>query len=269
MDYVKTTKLAQEVAVTADEVKEILLDYNIGKKPLAKLLGWGETTIIRYIEGDIPTSEYSQKLRQIKEDPNYYYDILIKNQDKLTNIAFKKSKKAVLSILMKSKMKLIAQYIINKANGEITARRIQGILFYSQAISLGIMGKELFDEECKESYNNMPYLGLYENMKKNGIKVIDINMDYLTKKERDIVDNVYETFEWYGPKSIHALYQTESMDFLIYNEQLFNKPIPMEILKSEYKVIFEKYNVAHIKDFSLYVQKRLKEAAMKNIIKRI
>ena len=100
MSRAKTYRYEQESTISTEDVKCILLDYNIGKKPLAKLLGWGETTIIRYIEGDIPTCEYSQKLLQIKEDPNYYYDILLRNQDKLTTVAFKKSKKAVLSILI-------------------------------------------------------------------------------------------------------------------------------------------------------------------------
>ena len=48
-----------EGVITVDEIKQILDEYCIGKKPLAKLLGWGETTIIRYMEGDIPTNEYS------------------------------------------------------------------------------------------------------------------------------------------------------------------------------------------------------------------
>jgi DNA-directed RNA polymerase subunit H (RpoH/RPB5) len=51
--------------ISTDEIELILARYNIGKKPLAKLLGWGETTIIRYLEGDIPTLEYSNKLKSI------------------------------------------------------------------------------------------------------------------------------------------------------------------------------------------------------------
>jgi hypothetical protein len=57
-------EIGNEAIITADEIKLILDRYRIGKKPLAKLLGWGETTIIRYMEGDIPTNEYSNKLRQ-------------------------------------------------------------------------------------------------------------------------------------------------------------------------------------------------------------
>lgn len=257
----KTLKIAGDNLITAEEVQEILLDYNIGKKPLAKLLGWGETTIIRYIEGDIPTGEYAGKLKMIKEEPNFYYDILLKNQDKLTNVAFKKSKKAVLSILMKSKQKLIAQYIINRADGEITASRVQYILYYSQILSLVLTGKELFEEESRENYVDFPYQILYENMRKNGIRMIDINMDFLNKKERDIIDCAFDTFEWYGTKSIRAMHAIEMMD---YSEEKSSEYImTIEKMKKEYKRIFEKYNVAHIKDFSLYVHKRMKEAIMK------
>lgn len=266
----KTNRCDQETTITAEEVKCILLDYNIGKKPLAKLLGWGETTIIRYIEGDIPTCEYSQKLLQIKEDPNYYYDILLKNQDKLTTVAFKKSKKAVLSILMRSKIKLIAQYIINRANGEITAKRVQSILFYSQVLSLALTGHELFDELCKDNYNHVPYINLYESMRKNGIKVIEMNTDFLTKKERDIIDYVYETLDWYGAKSIYALYMLESKEYLMHDYSKADRTVPMEVLKNEYKGIFEKYNIVHYKDFALYVQRRMREVVLKKeILKRI
>ncbi len=270
MSRAKTYRYEQESTISTEDVKCILLDYNIGKKPLAKLLGWGETTIIRYIEGDIPTCEYSQKLLQIKEDPNYYYDILLRNQDKLTTVAFKKSKKAVLSILTRSKINIVAQYIINRANGEITPRRVQSVLFYSQILSLVFTGKEMFDDLYKENYNNVPYLNLYESMKKNGIKVIDMNTDFITKKERDIIEHVYETLEWYGSKSISALYMLESNEYLTFDYRKKDRTIPMEALKNDYKNIFERYNIVHVKDFSLYVQRRMKELSLKKeILKRV
>lgn len=256
--------------ITAEEVKEILDIYNIGKKPLAKLLGWGETTIIRYIEGDIPTCEYSQKLMQLKEDPHYYYDLLLENQDKLTTVAFKKSKKAVLNIMMQSKIKMIAQYIINRANGEITPRMVQYILFYSQALSLGIWGKELFEDECKSNYNSMPFLSLYESMKRNGIKVFDISMDCLSRKELDIVDSVIDAFDWFGPKCIRTLFSMERLDYALAPFLKENKMLPNEAIKEAYQFIFKKYNIEHIKDFNYYIHKRMKEIFTKNdAIKRV
>ena len=63
--------LKNDTVITADEIRQILEKYRIGKKPLAKLLGWGETTIIRYMEGDIPTSEYSNKLKTLLDNPGF------------------------------------------------------------------------------------------------------------------------------------------------------------------------------------------------------
>ena len=40
--------------ITIKEIEEILNKYAIGKKPLSLVLGWGEVTIIRYLEGSTP-----------------------------------------------------------------------------------------------------------------------------------------------------------------------------------------------------------------------
>lgn len=84
------------VAVSVDEIQQIITNYKIGKKPLARLLGWGETTIIRYLEGDAPTTEYSDKLRAILGNPTYYYSILMRNKGNLTNVAFRKVRRQYL-----------------------------------------------------------------------------------------------------------------------------------------------------------------------------
>ena len=34
--------------ISKKEIEQILEKYNIGKKPLSLLLGWGEVTVIRY-----------------------------------------------------------------------------------------------------------------------------------------------------------------------------------------------------------------------------
>ena len=56
-----------------ESTKEMLLammkTYNIGKKPLARLLGWGETTILRYLDGMEPNAEFMRRIRELKENP--------------------------------------------------------------------------------------------------------------------------------------------------------------------------------------------------------
>ena len=53
--------------ITIKEILEILEKYNIGKKPLSLVLGWGEITIIRYLEGQIPDQFHSELLLKINE----------------------------------------------------------------------------------------------------------------------------------------------------------------------------------------------------------
>ena len=53
----------EKKSIDKDELKNLLEMYDIGKKPLAKLLGWGETTIVLYAGmKTIPDNEYTQKL---------------------------------------------------------------------------------------------------------------------------------------------------------------------------------------------------------------
>src|SRR5574344_715033 len=109
-----------KTVITTDEIRCILNNYQIGKKPLAKLLGWGETTIIRYVEGDIPTREYSDKLKYIMQNPAYFGQILEENKESLTAVAYRKCSQAVREKLLESKIRVVAQYIINRLEGHVS-----------------------------------------------------------------------------------------------------------------------------------------------------
>ena len=58
--------------ISLEKILEIPQKYNIGKRPLSLLLGWGEMTFSRYCEGDMPTKQYSDILLKIHERPEYY-----------------------------------------------------------------------------------------------------------------------------------------------------------------------------------------------------
>lgn len=55
---------AIEDLITVDEIGSMLEKYNIGKRPLSILLGWGETTLTRFVSGDIPSKTYSDTLKK-------------------------------------------------------------------------------------------------------------------------------------------------------------------------------------------------------------
>jgi hypothetical protein len=252
-------EMNMEAIISPDEIKLILDRYRIGKKPLAKLLGWGETTIIRYMEGDIPTNEYSSKLRTILNDPEYYYDLLCKKKDYLTNVAFKKSKKAVMSKIMSTKIYAVAFYIVNKCNADICAAYVQYLLYYAQAFSLAFYDKELFQEECGINHEQMPYLKLYEGMKRCGIHTIEGAEEYLNTEEMDLVNQVTDSYLWYGPKALKSLSTYEKASMKPSRDKYNNKIFSKESIKVYFKELLDKYGINSIEDIHKYPDQRVSE----------
>ena len=62
--------------ISLEKILEIPQKYNIGKRPLSLLLGWGEMTFSRYSEGDIPAKQYSDILQKIYHYHAYYKKLL-------------------------------------------------------------------------------------------------------------------------------------------------------------------------------------------------
>lgn len=253
-----------DAIITMEEIKIILQRYSIGKKPLAKLLGWGETTIIRYMEGDIPTNEYSNKLKTILEDPKAYYDLLMKRKDCLTGVAFKKSKKAVLSKMMASKLHKIAYYIVNKCNAEISASYIQYLIYYIQAFSLALYDKEMFQEECMANNDHIPFMKLYERMRLSGIFTMDLGEDLFPSEEKQLIDSVCDYFSWYGPKALQVLMAHEIPFLKISKDKYNNKIFLKDSIKTYFKDSCEQYHIYHLKDISRYPERKLFEIKNQN-----
>ena len=56
--------------ISREEILQILDKYNIGRKPLSILLGWGQTTILRYLSGITTTTEYFKEPYHIFQEPS-------------------------------------------------------------------------------------------------------------------------------------------------------------------------------------------------------
>ena len=250
---------SDKVLITTEEIRSILDNYRIGKKPLAKLLGWGETTIIRYMEGDTPTAEYSNKLREIEKDPAYYYTLLLKNKDSLTNVAFRKSKQAVLNKLMESKISLIAQYIVNRMEGDVSPMFVQAVLYYGQGFSLALYDRELFEEDYSVNAENIPYMNLHENIKKHGINIMEVSQNRLTKEEIALLDGVIDSFGWYGYRGIKEIIGEERNSYRISRDKNNNRIISKELIKKGFKDIVAQYDIKNGYETYKYIDKKIME----------
>ena len=82
---------AAEGLVSIDDIERLMKIYKIGKAPLSLALGFGEVTIPRYLEGQMPSKEYSDIIKAALSSPVYLKQKLMENREKLTDAAFRKA----------------------------------------------------------------------------------------------------------------------------------------------------------------------------------
>lgn len=82
---------AAEGIVTIDDIEKLMKIYKIGKAPLSLVLGFGEITITRYLAGQIPSKEYSDRIRRELASPVYMKMLLQKNKEKIADSAYSKA----------------------------------------------------------------------------------------------------------------------------------------------------------------------------------
>lgn len=90
LDLISDSYRKQTGRITINEIEQILTKYNIGAKPFSLLLEWGEITVLRYLKGQIPEKEHSDRLKLILNDANVFRDLYERNKECLTPLARKK-----------------------------------------------------------------------------------------------------------------------------------------------------------------------------------
>lgn len=192
--------------IRIEEIKEILEKYNIGKKPLSLVLGLGEITITRYLDGQNPTRENSELLKNILENPWLYEMYLMVNKDKLTTTAYKKSlgkTKQIEMINDKSKLYNVALYIIDITK-EIDALSLQKLLYFSNGLSHSFFGTNLIGETAESWKYGPVYKDIYDCFSYYQYNKIDYNelcnnVDFeLSTDEKKYLDAIIECFGCYS-----------------------------------------------------------------------
>lgn len=88
--------------ITIADINLLLNKYCIGPTVLSSLLGWGRGTILRYLKGDIPSKEYSYRLQVLLKEPIKMKELLESNENQITEIAYKKSIRAINLLLVEN-----------------------------------------------------------------------------------------------------------------------------------------------------------------------
>jgi putative zinc finger/helix-turn-helix YgiT family protein len=257
-----------EGLITVPEIHDMLETYYIGKRPMSLLLGWGETTLTRFLNGDIPSKTYSDLLRRMHESPEVFLELLMANKDKITEAAFKKSFEAINRIIndnktcsVENKIESASNYII-KNSVEITPLALQKLLYFTQAFHKVFTGNFIFDEDCEAWVHGPVYREIYFKYKDHGYNPIEDSMRQfecfdLTQNERDIIDAVINYFGCYSGKVLENMTHFEAPWKETRNglseEVVSNRIIGKEIIERYFKQVYDKFNmlnIADIKDYS-------------------
>lgn len=209
-----------EGLISIDDIEKIMKIYRIGKAPLSLALGFGEVTIPRYLEGQIPSKDYSDTVKMALSSPAYMKQKLMENREKLTETAYKKAMAAADSIenlfLVSEKMLSVIAYVFEKLE-EVTPLMLQKLLYFIQGIYSALYGKPIFMEDCRAWIHGPVYpevYDLFKNFKYNPIDdarfaLLEGTEAALTDDERRVIDLVVNTFGMYGGKVLEKITHNE------------------------------------------------------------
>ncbi len=212
---------AAEGLVSNDDIERLMKIYKIGKAPLSLTLGFGEVTIPRYLEGQVPSKEYSDIIKAALSSPGYMKQKLTENREKLTDAAYRKALAAAESIeslfSVSDKMLRVIAYIFEKLE-EVTPLMLQKLLYFIQGVYLALYGKPIFEEDCRAWIHGPVYPEVYElfrDFKYNPIDdarfaLLEGTADALTDDERRVIDLVLNTFGMYGGKVLEKITHNEN-----------------------------------------------------------
>lgn len=206
--------------ISCEKIREIPLKYNIGKRPLSLLLGWGEQTFSRYCDGDMPTKPYSDILSRIYEEPEFFAELLEKNRPVLpSEHAYEKSKRTVDAMIFSAEgeddMKIyqVANYLILLC-GDITPLMLQKALYYMQGFYYAFYGAFLFPEDCEAWVHGPVYPAIYAKYKNYRYEPIteisDAPIPNLSNQEKELSDAVIKYVCCYSGKVLELFTHSET-----------------------------------------------------------
>ena len=261
------------------EIEEIIKKYNIGKKPLSLVLGLGEITIPRYIEGQNPSRENSDLLKMVLNNPVMFEMYLHVNKGNITDIAYKKSLGKTMQVELsvgKSKIYSVCLYIINSLN-EIGDLPLQKMLFFANGLSKEFLNKHLLNDEAESWKYGPVYKDIYDCFSYYGSKKIDF--EELTKnkeidlsdEEKKYLDAIIDAFGFYSGSVLREM--THLTDPWINtreglsDDEPSNRKITLDEMDKYFDKVILEYGIEKLEDITKY-STDLFEKAKENITRR-
>ena len=213
----------QEEILSISEMKKLMKLYRIGKAPLSLALGFGEITVTRYLSGQIPSKEYSDRMRKALSSPTFMKELLIENQDKIAPAAFRKAGKAAEELeerfsLSEESLRVIADLFHELK--DLSFSELHHLLYFANGISLAVQHKVLFPECCERNINGPVFpkvQDLFYDFTFNPgedvrFAVLEGKESELSREERRVTDLVGNTFGLYSGRGLGRIFQAQQAE---------------------------------------------------------
>lgn len=253
--------------VSLDVICAIPEKYDIGKRPLSLLLGWGELTFSRYCDGDIPTRQYSDILQRIYNEPQFYSELLEANKANLkSQRTYEKTRRAVDSLLSvdtpsNSKINTVIQYLLYQCE-DITPLALQKALYYIQGFHFAFYRTFLFPEDCQAWTHGPVYRDIYFRYRDYRFDPIEktatFDASVFSASEKAICDSVINNLCCYSGKILERFTHNEAPWLTTRGDLPDSAPSDRIIEKSVIGAYFDavkaKYNMVNPRDIKDYAQ---------------
>lgn len=256
--------------VSLDVICAIPEKYDIGKRPLSLLLGWGELTFSRYCDGDIPTKQYSDILMRIDQEPQFYAELLEANKAKLRSPrTYEKTRRAVDALLAAddpstSKINTVIQYLLYQC-GDITPLALQKALYYVQGFYFAFYRTFLFSEDCQAWTHGPVYRDIYFRYRDHRFDPIEQTTTFDTSvfsaNEKAICDSVIDHICCYSGKILERFTHNETPWLMTRGD--LPEPAPSDriiekaVIGAYFDTVKAKYNMVNPRDIKDYAQEMI------------
>ena len=252
--------------ISNNEINNIMLKYNIEKRPLSLALGMGEITITRYLDGYVPSMDNSQKLKAVLNDYTLMNKYLKANRNRLTDVAYKKCSKTILEykklLTCKSKIEEAADYIVH-SDYEITNMSLQKLLYYTDGFSYALLGHPMFEENCEAWVHGPVYYSIYKKYSSYESAFIEIYEDknrshsYLNEEDKKVLNIVLESLGKYNGSFLRKITHLEEPWLegrgSLADSEASRTPIYKDRMKNYFNKINKIYNIGSTEGVEKYV----------------
>lgn len=256
--------------IKVSEIEEIISIYEIGKKPLSALLGWGETTIIRYLNGFTPRKIYSDQLKELKE-PHKMLLLFEKNKKNISEVTQKKLFNRINQLIdgvdgkKDNSAVNVAKYFLSvidvEAEEVITPLKLQKMMYYAQGWLLALNNEVFFDEEFQAWVHGPVIPELYYQYKEYGFntipKVEKFDSTVYNVAQLSVLDMVKFAYGRYDGKYLEELTHGESpwkeARGKCKANEICTRIISRDAMKRYFGELKVKYNIQNKHDLKKYI----------------